>query len=333
MTRRDEHQLDAASSPTAVEGDNAFLDALARGEDPSNGSDPLAGALLAFRADARGEAEVRPPESARDHSDPGEAQVHSLDGARKHRRRRGMNPWVSGFVGAAAASSLFIGTGAALFNATPGSPLWGPSTALFGDRTAAVELASTLEQIEVARQEGDTENLSSLLEQARSLVELVTPAPSLREERARDRDRTEERTTPERTVTVTVTATPGPSSSEQAPQPEPATAVPAPAPGPETGGPAQPAQPANPAPSQGGQPAVPVQPANPAPSQQGTQQPAPAPVESEWLQPSPAPVEASTPQPAPPPVEVSDSASPGAGAVSRPAPQVVDTHLETGSSI
>lgn len=324
MTRRDGHQFDAASSPTAVEHDNAFLDALARGEDPSNGSDPLAGALLAFRADAHGDAEVHSRESARVGDDRGDAQVHSLGSAREHRRRRGMNPWVSGLVGAAAASALFIGTGAALFNATPGSPLWGPSTAVFGDRAAAVELASTLEEIEVARQEGDTENLSSLLEQARSLVEMMTPAPSLREERARDR--AEERPTLERTVTVTVTATPGPSSSEQPPQPEPATPVPAP----DSGFPAQPANPVPP--QQGGQPAAPVQPANPAPPQQGGQQPAPAPVQSEPLQPSPAPVEASTPQPAPSPVEVSESPLPGAGAVSRPAPQVMDTHLETGSS-
>lgn len=327
MTRRDGHQFDAASSPTAVEHDNAFLDALARGEDPSNGADPLAGALLAFRADAHGDAEVHSRESARVGDDRGDAQVHSLGSAREHRRRRGMNPWVSGLVGAAAASALFIGTGAALFNATPGSPLWGPSTAVFGDRAAAVELASTLEEIEVARQEGDTENLSLLLEQARSLVEAIKPAPSLREERARDRDKEEERSPHDRTVTVTVTLTPEAGTSEQAP--EPSTANPGPAQGPDSGSPAQPAAPA---PSQqSGQPAAPApQPVNPALSPQ----PAPAPVQPSPSQPSSVPVDDSSAQPVPSqaPVEVSQAASTGAGAVSRPAPQVVDTHLETGSS-
>lgn len=325
MTRRDGHQFDAASSPTAVEHDNAFLDALARGEDPSNGSDPLAGALLAFREEARGEPQVRMSGSARDHHARSEAQVRSLDDARA--RRRGMNPWVSGLLGAAAASALLLGSGAALFNATPGSPLWGPSTAVFGDRAAAVELASTLEEIEVARQEGDTENLTLLLEQARSLVEAIKPAPSLREERARDRDKAEERSPHERTVTVTVTLTPEPGTSEQAP--EPSTANPGPAQGSDSGSPAQPAVPA---PSQqSGQPAAPKpQPVNPAPSPQ----PAPAPVQPSPSQPSPVPVDDSSAQPVPSqaPVEVSQAAATGAGAVSRPAPQVVDTHLETGSS-
>lgn len=306
MTRRaDEHHDDDATTQFApVDDTDAFLDALARGEDPSKGSDPLAGLLLAMKDDVE-----RPMPEAPSVDDvvpePAEpAELVSLDERRTQRpgreasgeaagrrqatgpKRSGMNPWAAGFIGAAAASALIAGSGAALYNATPGSPLWGASTVVFGDRAAAVELASTLKEIEVASQAGDTVYLEQLLQQANRLVESMKPVPAAGDDAVEDD--AEATHTSERPSTVTVTVTVAP-EQEKPGQPEkpgqdptvptkPSAGQPAPSsqPAPQ---PVQPSQPVQaPRPSQASQPAPsvaqsqPAQPQAPAPQSQANQQ-------------------------------------------------------------
>ncbi|AQQ14447.1 hypothetical protein CGLAU_02310 [Corynebacterium glaucum] len=280
MTRREEHHSeDAQSAPVAAT--DAFLDALARGEDPSNSSDPLAALLLDLKTD------IDRPIAADHVFTPGRAsgpsQPASLDAARQRReqsgvrpggkkaRKHGMNPWAAGLVGAAAASTVLAGAGAALYNATPDSALWGPATTVFGERAAAVELATTLKQLEVAKQEGDEDHANELLRQARELVETMkAPAQASREgaEGRGSTSTTAEPTPKTTTVTVTVTTTPEAPEPEQSQEP---TQQPTPAPQP----------PANsPAPAQGNQGNQPVNPpAAPAPVQPrpvAPQQPSPS---------------------------------------------------------
>lgn len=239
MTRRaDEHNRDDATEQCApVVSDDAFLDALARAEDPSAGADPLAGLLLGLKREVdrpmpsapdvsavAPNASVAAPDSSATTPDAsvaapsfpdtaGEAaggDVVSLAGERERRkaraRRKSMNPWAAGLIGAAASAAIVAGTGAALYNATPDSPLWGPASAVFGDRTRAVELASTLDQLQVASEQGDTEHVNALLQQAQALIDAMN-GPAATNRGGDDQAATSSRTLP--TVTVTVTSTPG----------------------------------------------------------------------------------------------------------------------------
>ncbi|WP_342319067.1 hypothetical protein [Corynebacterium mayonis] len=148
-----------------VVDDDAFLTALSRGEDPSGGEDELASLLLRLREDVERPL-PQPPEVAGVVG--AGSGVASLDEARLRRR---VSPWTSGVIGAAAATVAVVGTGAALYGATPGSPLWGVSTAVFGERETVVELASTLDNLEAANASGDEDTARQLLEQARVLVD------------------------------------------------------------------------------------------------------------------------------------------------------------------
>lgn len=298
MTRREEHYSeDAQSAPVAAT--DAFLDALARGEDPSNGGDPLAALLLDLKT------EIDRPIASDHVFTPGRAsgpsQPTSLDAARQRReqrgvrpggkkaRKHGMSPWAAGLVGAAAASTVLAGAGAALYNATPDSALWGPATTVFGERAAAVELATTLKQLEVAKQEGDEDHANELLRQARELVETMkAPAQASREgtEGRGSTSTTAEPTPKTTTVTVTVTTTP------EAPEPEPSqepTQQPTPAPQPPANSPApaqgnQGNQPVNPPPAPAPpvqpQPVAPQQPSPPAATSQANVPPAQPPADS-----------------------------------------------------
>lgn len=291
MTRRanEHHRDDATAHFAPVGADDAFLDALSRGEDPTGGADPLAGLLLGLRAEAERPMPAAPDVLGAPLADAPDAPA-SLDAARAAKSsraaksRRSMNPWAAGLIGAAAASALVVGSGAALYNATPGSPLWGPATAVFGDRTRAVELASTLQQIEVASQEGDTEHLNALLEQARSLVNAMNRPGG----NARGGEDASESMRNLPTVTVTVTAVPAQPDPSQPRDPEtPATTVVVPAPE------SQPA-PSSQAPAPMSQPAQPPQEVRPVQSQQPSG-PAPAPQPSTKI-PAPQHSESATPQ-------------------------------------
>lgn len=144
--------------------DDVLLDALARGEDPSRGTDPLAGVLLGLRQDVE-RPMPEPPQLPGEHSTGindgvgGGANgdnVVSLEEARQKRYRT--NPWVAGLVGAAAASVVVVGAGSVLY--TPQDT----------GGTTMVELATTLDEMEAAADSGDEEAARELLEQARLIV-------------------------------------------------------------------------------------------------------------------------------------------------------------------
>lgn len=229
MTRRDD---EATEEFAAVADVDAWLDALAAGEDPSGGEDELAALFL----DLKGEVDRPASEpllidatstpsddpdapDASDETGTAGSVIPFRSASRKPRRsRRGVSPWVSGLVGAAAATAVVTGSGAALYNATPGSPLWGPATAVFGDRTAAVELAATLDELEAANDSGDKDAASALFEQARALLASMEP----RANQGRDGEEGRAPITTMRTKVSTVTVTPPPAESP-APAPEPQT--------------------------------------------------------------------------------------------------------------
>lgn len=331
MTRRDDDLFSDAATERfeTVGSDDAFLDALARGDDPSQGSDRLAALFLDLKDEV--DQPMPPPPSvmalpriaerpAPMHPAPAE-QAGVYDELAQRRtsgqsERRGsggrgfsgpgghkVSPWLSGFVGAAAATVLVVGSGAALYNATPGSPLWGPASAVFGDRTAVVELASTLDELEAANQEGDAENFSALLRQARALVNSLNATGSSDEQGEDGRLGPHPSTDPAPTATVTVTVpiAPEPEGGAQSQEP-PAPAAPA-APAPQAGTPDS----AAPAPTLPQVPPAPsAQPVRPAPSQQPTP---PAPPSS-----APRPVTPTKPpQVNPPAPDPQVPPTPGAG--------------------
>lgn len=113
---------------------------------------------------------------------------------------------------------VVAGTGSALYNATPGSPLWGPATAVFGDRAAVVELAGTLEELEAASASGDDNATRGLLEQAQMLLGIIA-----------GNDGQDKGATPSTTVTERTTAQPPTPSGDPAPPAAPVPASPAPA--------------------------------------------------------------------------------------------------------
>lgn len=303
MTRRANGQFDDAATTQfeSVEKTDAFLDALARGEDPSGGTDPLAGLFLQLRDEVEQPMPAAPQVSQA-------PQLLTIDGGVNHPKRTPMNPWAAGFIGAAAASALLVGAGAALFNATPDSPLWGPSTTVFKDRTAAIELASTLEEIEVASQAGDADYLAQLVTQARALVDSMAPAGNGAEVHEDGVKREERPIDASRTVTVTVTVTP----TEAAPQPpgstqpvtsssaaptspQPSRQAPSPSPQPQSSqqtGPAQ--QPGHSGQTNTPAPSSSQQPQSQQPQQSG--QPAPQPSQANSQNPSAQPEVEPNPQ-------------------------------------
>ncbi|MEJ5997531.1 hypothetical protein [Corynebacterium sp. H130] len=145
---------------------DAFLDDLSRGVDPSNGADPLAELMLSLHH------EVNAPIPAPPSVDELLPEVASLD-ERRERRRRGISPFMSGLVGAAAATLLIAGTGGAVYNANPESPLWGAKVAMFGEHAAVVDLASALDEVDKRHAQGDVEGAMQVLERARVLADAV----------------------------------------------------------------------------------------------------------------------------------------------------------------
>ncbi|MDK8795539.1 hypothetical protein QP968_07440 [Corynebacterium sp. MSK041] len=165
--RRNEHD---------VEADDAFLTSLSHGVDPSDGADELASLLLGLRD------EVEAPMPAAPLIDEAVAPVTSLTerrAAREASRRFRTSPWMAGLVGAAAATVAVAGTGAALYSATPGSVLWGPSQAVFGERKNVVELATKLDEIENMTESGNLAGAKLLIDQLRESMNLErgTSAP------------------------------------------------------------------------------------------------------------------------------------------------------------
>lgn len=185
--------------------DDALIDELARGVDPSGGTDPLAAALLTLKDDVDRPMPA-PPAVVQE-----PATVASLDQARA-RRRPTSNPWVAGLVGAAAASTVILGTGAAVLSAENSS-----------NETTMVELATTLDELEAANESGDEAAARELLEQARGLLANI----KIRESRHGG----DHATPAPRTVTATTTVSEVPEVTTR-PHEQPSSPAPAsPAPG------------------------------------------------------------------------------------------------------
>lgn len=200
MTRQDDHFEEFANS-------DAFIEALMLGDDPSAGNDPLAAALLKLKGDVDRPMPPAPQLYVEDSQSVG--NVASLDEKRAEKAKRRVSPWLSGLIGAAAATVVCVGTGAALFE-----------DGAQGEDTTMVELATTLDELEVASKSGDEESARDLLEQARGLVDTI-----------KERERRTARGGAAATVTKTVTeatTVPAQDTSSERPTPERAPAVPAP---------------------------------------------------------------------------------------------------------
>lgn len=246
--------------------DDAFLTSLSHGTDPSGGRDELAALFLELRSAVEAPMPAAPTvpvvaagaegthaaaktaafgtgdshpatevislderRAGRHRTAASRGRVTADDGERSSRRFR-TNPWAAGLVGAAAATVVVAGAGAGLYNAAPGSALWGPSKAVFGERADIVELASALDEIENKTESGDIDGARTLIWQLRETIRVdrVVREPESKDvvrdnvapgQRGRDtvtvtsevkRDPEAAATvtvTPE-TVTVTVTVTP-----------------------------------------------------------------------------------------------------------------------------
>ncbi|GAB3087349.1 hypothetical protein [Corynebacterium aquatimens] len=203
----------------SIADDDAFLTALSEGSDPSGGSDELAAMLLELREDV--EAPMPAAPMLPEHND-GPADLDAY-----RRRRRGANPWVAGLVGAAAATVVVAGAGTALF---------GPPTT---NSSTTVELASALEEIENATNNGDIAAAREMIAKLRSDVEREknsrrggerhAPAPGSSSPAApapREDKRVETVTVTPPPVTHTVTVTEGAPAPQSPKQNEPAQQAP-----------------------------------------------------------------------------------------------------------
>ncbi|MGP6173885.1 hypothetical protein [Corynebacterium sp. A21] len=187
MTKRRDDEADNGYFTTqfpAVVADDAFLTDISRGVKTEEGEDDLADLLLGLREEIEAPMPAPPTLadlglSAVDEEDNGGATVIPM--RPRGGFRRGL---VSGLIGAAAATLVVAGGGAAVYNAQPGSPLWGVSKSMFGDRAAVVELAGTLEELDGFAETGDVEGLRALLSDARAQLsddrggEVLNPNPN-----------------------------------------------------------------------------------------------------------------------------------------------------------
>lgn len=200
MTRQDDHFEEFAHS-------DAFIEALMLGDDPSAGNDPLAAALLELKADVDRPMPPAPQLFVEDSQPAG--NVSSLDDKRAAKAKRRVSPWLSGLIGAAAATVVCVGTGAALFEGSAAD-----------EDTTVVELATTLDELEVASESGDADAARDLLEQARGLVATM-----------KEREQRAAREGAAATVTETVTEATTVSAEEvstERPEPEQPPAAPVP---------------------------------------------------------------------------------------------------------
>ncbi|WJZ01747.1 hypothetical protein [Corynebacterium freiburgense] len=269
-----------------VLADDAFLDDLARGLDPSDGSDELAGLLLGLKAEvdapmppapvlSDAPTTMMPPlrdvvldrenppapttELEFEDSENSEEVAEVIDLSSRRKKRSFRQAFIHGVLGAAAATLAIAGSGIVIYNAGPESPLWPAHVALFNDHAAVVELASTLEQADDLRARGEVERALELLDEARTMAADMQAK------------RNSENASAATTVTVTQqptsthsTSTEMPEEPAPAPAPPPVTVtttvtiVPQPAPSSPQPQPSQPTGSDNPNPS-------PVEPAQPSP--------------------------------------------------------------------
>jgi hypothetical protein len=188
--------------------DDAFLTELSLGNDPSDGADELAALFLELREDVERPMPAAPVVEGAEL----EPEIISLSSARK-RRRKG-RPLMNGLIGAAAATVLIAGSGAAIYNAGPGSLLYGMNQSLFSSSDDAfVELASTLDEMDAAAASGDLAGTRALLEEARNLASRAQGDRQAAESEANKASRAN-RDSAARTTTVTETVE-GPAPSPE----------------------------------------------------------------------------------------------------------------------
>ena len=236
-----------------ISGDDAFIDALSRGYDPSDGTDELAALLLGLREEIAAPMPPAPvvPEysadsagsqtttvfpavaSLDDHRVHGDAAtggtaapadpapVGDLDRRRDNRRSGKHSGWFGhGLIGAAAATLIIAGGGAMVHSAQPGDSLWGINQVLFTDHAAVVELTATLEEADNRNAEGDVQGALKLLEQAKAMAQ---------EMNAKDREQTGHPAASSpvvATATETVTVAPPPVDAKTVTVTPPAVTVP-----------------------------------------------------------------------------------------------------------
>lgn len=191
---------------------DAFFDALMLGDDPSAGTDPLAAALLDLKADV--DRPMPPaPQLFTENTQPA-GNVASLEEKRAKKAKRRVSPWLSGLIGAAAATVVCVGTGAVLFE----------SDATDED-TTVVELATTLDELEVASESGDAAAARDLLEQARDLVATIQERERRAARDGASATVTETKTVTEATTEASTVPPEGASSERPAPEQVPAPPV------------------------------------------------------------------------------------------------------------
>lgn len=222
--------------------DQQLIDSLSRGIDPSEGRDSTACALLALRSEIHADTPAAPDivallaeqnldvtSQAPVSVQPQDAPI-TVDELRARRATRGRHRaqhrlekprktrhFAAGLVGAAAATLVLAGAGAVIYNADNDSPLYSVQQQLFNKNdTVAVELASTLQQVNEKNAAGDIEGARQLLEQAQQLLDEMRNGQNQKAQPQvieRTTTVTQPPVTETITSTVTVTATPTPEPS------------------------------------------------------------------------------------------------------------------------
>ncbi|AZA09924.1 hypothetical protein [Corynebacterium pseudopelargi] len=179
--------------------DDAFLSALAQGVDPSDGRDELAALFLQAREEVSADMPKAPTLAElgfdfRDQALTNEMPAVDAPAPRRRGRFAAEDPASDadvaevvplhrparavfhGMVGAAAATALIAGSGVAIHNAEPGSPLYGLNQQIFGGNDVeVVQLASALQEANDLKASGDIEGAKRKLAEAQALVDRMKP--------------------------------------------------------------------------------------------------------------------------------------------------------------
>lgn len=201
MTDRPSTHGGAGAAPAFEEiaADDAFLDAIAAGDDEAVGSGAcgtdaaIAELLVDLRAAVDADLPAPPPLPA-DFGRAADPEPEPAPGVVPLRRRMLPGRVGSALLGAAAAAVVLVGGAGLVQTAAPGGALWPLREAAMGDQEVSVRLAATLNEADAAAEKGDVESAERLLEHARGLLEQVRAEDRAdleqRMERSRDRVRT-----------------------------------------------------------------------------------------------------------------------------------------------
>lgn len=172
---------------------DAYLNDLAAGRQPMDG-DAFASSVLGLKTDIEAGMPAAPevghlagapdrdaaPATTVLPAQEAQNQPISLD---ERRARRGKirkhrvgeashrHSWMSALIGTAASVALVVGGATAVYNAEPGTPLWGLNKSIFEQHTAVIELAGTIEKAKERQSAGDAAGARALMEQARAMAD------------------------------------------------------------------------------------------------------------------------------------------------------------------